>query len=60
MTAMILFQAQLQFAGLGKSEEAQDQQIKSLHEFQEQQPDAWHGALEELTQSTINHIRHAK
>jgi uroporphyrinogen decarboxylase len=60
MTAMILFQSQPQFASLGKSEEVQDQQIQSLHEFQQSNPDAWHDALEAITQSTINHIRHAK
>jgi uroporphyrinogen decarboxylase len=60
MTAMILFQSQPQFASLGKSEEVQDEQIKSLHAFQQQNPEAWHGALEAITQSTINHIRHAK
>ncbi|WP_158752234.1 uroporphyrinogen decarboxylase family protein [Acidobacterium sp. S8] len=60
MTAMILFQSQPQFASLGKSEEVQDRQIKSLHAFQQQNPDAWHGALEAITESTINHIRRAK
>jgi uroporphyrinogen decarboxylase len=60
MTAMILFQSQPQFASLGKSEEVQDEQIKSLHDFQQQNPDGWHGALEAITQSTINHIRHIK
>lgn len=60
MTAMILFQAQPQFSSLGKSEEVQDAQIKSLHDFQQQNPDAWHGALEAITQSTVNHIRHIK
>lgn len=60
MTAMILFQSQPQFANLGKSEEVEDAQIKSLHEFQQQNPDAWHSALEAITQSTINHIRHTK
>ena len=60
MTAMILFQSQPQFANLGKSEEVQDQQIKSLHEFQQQNPDAWHSALDAITQSTINHIQRAK
>ena len=60
MTAMILFQSQPQFASLGKAEEIQDQQIKSLHEFQQQNPDAWHDALEAITQSTINHIRRTK
>jgi len=60
MTAMILFQSQPQFANLGKSEEVQDAQIKSLHEFQQGNPDAWHEALEAITQSTLNHIRHAR
>jgi len=60
MTAMILFQSQPQFAGLAKSEEVEEKQIKSLHDFQQQNPDAWHGALEAITQSTINHIRHTK
>jgi uroporphyrinogen decarboxylase len=60
MTAMILFQSQPQFASLGKSEEIQDQQIKSLHDFQKANPDAWHGALEAITQSTIHHIRQTK
>jgi uroporphyrinogen decarboxylase len=60
MTAMILFQSQPQFASLGKSEEVQDGQIKSLHDLQHGNPDAWHGALEAITQSTINHIRHTK
>src|ERR1700742_4445685 len=60
MTAMILFQSQPQFARMGKSEEVQDEQIKSLHAFQQQNPDAWHGALEAITRSTINHIRHIK
>ncbi|MGA2728438.1 MAG: uroporphyrinogen decarboxylase family protein [Terracidiphilus sp.] len=60
MTAMILFQSQPQFASLGKSEEVQDKQIKSLRDFQQANPDAWHGALEAITQSTINHIRQVK
>jgi hypothetical protein len=60
MTAMILFQSQPQFASLGKSEEVQDEQIKSLHDFQQKNPDAWHGALEAITRSTINHIRQIK
>jgi len=60
MTAMILFQSQPQFASLGKSEEVQDKQIKSLHDFQKQNPAAWHDALEAITQSTINHIRQSK
>jgi uroporphyrinogen decarboxylase len=60
MTAMILFQSQPQFANQPKSDDAQDAQIKSLHEFQQQNSDAWHSALDAITQSTINHIHHAK
>jgi len=60
MTAMILYQSQPQFASQPKSSDVQDKQIKSLHEFQQQNPDAWHSALDAITQSTINHIRHIK
>ena len=60
MTAMILFQSQPQYANQGKSEEVQDKQIKSLHEFRQQNPDGWHNALEAITQSSINHIQKAK
>jgi uroporphyrinogen decarboxylase len=60
MTAMILFQSQSIFAGKPKSEELEDNQIRSLHAFQQANPEAWHNALEAITQSTINHIRRAK
>src|ERR1700761_4882077 len=60
MTAMILFQSQPEYANQPKSDEAQDAQIKSLHEFQLQNPDGWHTAMDAITQSTINHIHHAK
>jgi uroporphyrinogen decarboxylase len=60
MTAMILFQSQPQFANQPKSDAAEDAQIKSLHEFQQNDPDAWHSALDAITQSTINHIHRAK
>jgi uroporphyrinogen decarboxylase len=60
MTAMILFQSQPQFANQPKSDEAETAQIKALHEFQQQNPDAWHSALDAITQSTINHIHEAK
>src|ERR1700742_360013 len=60
MTAMILFQSQPQFANQKKSDETQDAQIKSLHEFQQKNPAAWHTAMDAITQSTINHIHHAK
>jgi uroporphyrinogen decarboxylase len=60
MTAMILFQSQPQFASKGISEEVKDEQIQSLHEFQKVNPEGWHNALEAITQSTLNHIRHIK
>ena len=60
MTAMILFQSQPQFASQGKSEEVKDEQIRSLHEFQKENPEGWHNALEAITQSTVNHIQHSK
>jgi hypothetical protein len=60
MTAMILYQSQPQFANQPKSDEVQDQQLKSLRDFQLQNPDAWHNALDAITQSTINHIRKSK
>jgi uroporphyrinogen decarboxylase len=60
MTAMILYQSQPQFANQPKSEEVEDQQLKSLNEFQKQNPDAWHSALESITRSTINHIHKSK
>ena len=60
MTAMILFQSQPQFANAPKSDEAENEQIRSLHEFQQQNPHGWHTALEAITQSTIDHIRRTK
>jgi uroporphyrinogen decarboxylase len=60
MTAMILYQSQVQFVDLPNSDDASNQQIKDLHAFQQKNPDAWHRALEAITQSTINHIQHAK
>jgi uroporphyrinogen decarboxylase len=60
MTAMILFTAQPQFAKLPKTEEMSDKIISSLHDFQKQNPDGWHTALEAITQSTLNHIQQAK
>jgi uroporphyrinogen decarboxylase len=60
MTAMILYQSQAQFANLPKSDGAKDEQIKSLHAFQQQNSEGWHTALEAITQSTLNHIRQAK
>jgi uroporphyrinogen-III decarboxylase len=60
MTAMILFESQPQLANEPKSDETDTAHVKALHEFQQQNPDAWHSALEAITQSTINHIHHAK
>jgi uroporphyrinogen-III decarboxylase len=60
MTAMILFGAEPQFAKLPKSDETRDETISGLHDFQKANPDGWHTALEAITQSTLNHIRHIK
>jgi len=48
MTAMILFQAQPQFAGRGSSEEVTNEVIGDLHEFQKTNPDGWHRAMEAI------------
>src|SRR3984885_8035916 len=56
MTAMILYQSQPQVANEKKSDDTDTAHIKSLHEFQQSNPDAWHSALEAITESTINHI----
>ena len=60
MTAMILYQSQPQFANQPKSDEVQDEQLKGLRDFQRQNPNAWHNALDAITQSTVNHIRQSK
>ena len=60
MTAMILFGAEPQFAKLPKSDETRDETIGGLHEFQRDNPDGWHTALEAITQSTLNHVRRIK
>src|SRR3984957_19383042 len=60
MTAMLLFGAQPQFAKLTQTEDLSDEIIHSLHDFQKQNPDGWHTALEAITQSTLNHIQKAK
>ncbi len=60
MTAMILFQAEPQFANRGNSEEIGDEVIATLHGFQKTNPDGWHRAMAAITQSTLNHIRHAR
>jgi uroporphyrinogen decarboxylase len=60
MTAMILFRAQPEYSGVGKSEEAGDKVLGAIHDFQKEHPDQWHTALEAITQSTLNHIRQIK
>jgi uroporphyrinogen decarboxylase len=57
MTAMILFASLPEYKGLSDSD---PRVIGDLAEFQHRQPDAWHGALEAITQSTVNHIRRSK
>jgi hypothetical protein len=60
MTAMLLLAAEPEFASQGKSEETSDAVIRSLSRFQQEHNAEWETALEAITQSTINHIRHAK
>jgi len=60
MTAMLLLAAEPEFANQGKSEETSDAVIRSLSNFQKEHTAEWEAALESITQSTINHIGHAK
>jgi uroporphyrinogen decarboxylase len=60
MTAMLLLAAEPEFANKGNSEETSDAVIRSLSSFQKEHTNEWEIALEAITQSTINHIRHAK
>jgi uroporphyrinogen decarboxylase len=60
MTAMLLFAAQPEFAGKGKSDETSDAVIRGLHAFQKENTQAWENAIEAITQSTINHINQAE
>jgi uroporphyrinogen decarboxylase len=55
MTAMLLFRAQPQFAGRADSEEATNEVISSLHEFQKNNPDGWHRAMEAITVDFESH-----
>lgn len=60
MTAMLLLAAEPEFANQGKSEETSNAVIRSMSSFQREHPNEWETALEAITQSTINHVRHAK
>lgn len=60
MTAMILFQSQPQFASRTGSDEVRTDVIRGIQEFQAAHPQQWHAALEAITQSTLNHIRHIR
>lgn len=60
MTAMLLYQAQPQFANGGNSDEVRDEAIAGIHDFQKANPDGWHRAMEAITQSTLNHIALAR
>jgi uroporphyrinogen decarboxylase len=60
MTAMLLLAAEPEFASQGKSQETSDAVIRSLGSFQKEHTVEWEAALEAITQSTVNHIRHAK
>jgi uroporphyrinogen decarboxylase len=56
MTAMLLLAAEPEFAGK-KDAEDRSEVIDRIHTFQKENPSAWEGAMEAITQSTINHIR---
>jgi uroporphyrinogen decarboxylase len=60
MTAMLLFGAQAQFAKSGNSEDDRSEVLSGLRDFQRQNPEQWHSALDAITQSTLNHIQLAK
>jgi uroporphyrinogen-III decarboxylase len=60
MTAMLLLAKEPEFANKGKSEEVSDAVIRRLQVFQKENTSEWDNALEAITQSTINHIQHAK
>jgi uroporphyrinogen decarboxylase len=60
MTAMLLLAAEPEFASKGKSEETSDEVIRTLSSFQKEHTAEWETALEAITQSTINHIHHAR
>jgi uroporphyrinogen decarboxylase len=59
MTAMLLLAAEPEFAK-EKSEDVSDAVIRRLQIFQKENTAQWENALEAITQSTINHIQHAK
>jgi hypothetical protein len=60
MTAQGLYFGQPKFAGLPRTEEASGARLKEFTQFRLDNLDKWHGALEAITQSTINHIQKAK
>src|ERR1700744_5450575 len=60
MKDMILFGARARFAKPGKWDDTRGEVLSRLSGFRKQNPDGWHTALEAITQSTVNHIRHSK
>jgi uroporphyrinogen decarboxylase len=59
MTAMLLLAAEPEFAGKKDAEDRSDV-ISRIHTFQRENTSAWEGAMEAITQSTINHIRQSQ
>jgi len=59
MTAMLLLAAEPEFAGKKDAEDRNDV-ISSIHAFQKENTAAWEGAMEAITQSTINHIHRSQ
>jgi uroporphyrinogen decarboxylase len=59
MTAMLLLAAEPEFAGKKDAEDRSDV-ISRIHTFQKENTAAWEGAMEAITQSTINHIHRSQ
>jgi uroporphyrinogen-III decarboxylase len=59
MTAMIMFQSQPEFAKFTQAE-GEKKVIPAIAAFQRKHPDAWHAALDAITQSTINHLHRSR
>jgi uroporphyrinogen decarboxylase len=59
MTAMLLLAAEPEFAGKKDAEDRSDV-ISRIHTFQKENAAGWEGAMEAITQSTINHIHRSQ
>jgi uroporphyrinogen decarboxylase len=55
-TAWLLFNRQRQVGAARMSQDSEKMALREFRDFQNASTDAWHGALEAITQSLINHI----